>query len=170
VDTDIFDRLGSPARMRALAGYDLDHPDLRTSLDGVAQRSATLLDAPVSLVSVLLDTAQLILGSYGSMALEWVTEAQGTPAEWAMCTHTVLAGEPYCVTDGLSDPRHSGNPFLQTAGLRSYLGVPLLGTDGVTLGAHCVVDTRPRIFSDVDLAVITDGAEKAMRLLDAYRT
>ncbi|MFC7528180.1 GAF domain-containing protein [Actinoplanes sp. GCM10030250] len=166
---DLFERLGDPSRMRILAGYDLHNADLRTSLDAVAQRSASLLDAPVALVSVLLDSSQFILGSHGTAALAWVAEARGTPAEWAMCTHTVLAGEPYCVTDGLSDPRHSGNPFLQTSGLRSYLGVPLLGEGGYVLGAHCVVDTRPRIFTDVDLAVITDGAEKSMRLLDAYR-
>ncbi|MEV6300232.1 GAF domain-containing protein [Actinoplanes sp. NPDC051861] len=169
MNTDLFDQLGDPARMRAVAEYDLDNADLRTSLDAVAQRSATLLDAPVALVSVLLDSVQLILGSYGTMALQWVAESRGTPAEWSMCAHTVLAGEPYCVTDGRSDPRHSGNPFLQSSGLRSYLGVPLLGRGGVTLGAHCVIDTRPRIFTDVDLAVLADGAEKSARLLAAYR-
>jgi hypothetical protein len=47
--------------------------------------------------------------------------------------------------------------------------VPLIGNGGHALGAHCVIDARPRIFSDVDLAVLTDGAEKSMRLLDAYR-
>ncbi|MBG0562886.1 GAF domain-containing protein [Actinoplanes aureus] len=168
MNTELFDRLGEPARMRELAGYDLLNPDLRTSLDAVAQRSATLLEAPVSLVSVILESAQFILGSHGVSG--WVAAAQGTPAEWAMCTYTVLAGEPYCITDGRSDPRHSGNPFLQLTGLVSYLGVPLLGAGGHILGAHCVIDARPRIFTDVDLAVITDGAEKVMRLLHAYRT
>ncbi|MEU4424930.1 GAF domain-containing protein [Actinoplanes sp. NPDC024001] len=167
MDTDLFDRLGEPARIRELAGYDLLNPDLRTSLDAIALRSATLLEAPVSLVSVVLDSSQFILGSHGVSG--WVAESQGTPAEWAMCTHTVLAGEPYCVTDGMADPKHAGNPFLQMTGLRSYLGVPLLGADEHVLGAHCVIDARPRIFTDVDLAVLHDGAEKVMRLLGAYR-
>ncbi|GIF36759.1 GAF domain-containing protein [Actinoplanes xinjiangensis] len=167
MNTDLFDRLGVPERIREIAGYDLFDPDLRTSLDAICQRSAGLLEASVSLVSVVLDTSQFIIGSHGVAG--WVAEAQGAPAEWALCTHTVLTGEPYCVVDGMTDPRHLDNPFLQMTGLRSYLGVPLIGSGGHTLGAHCAVDARPRIFSDVDLAVLTDGAEKAMKLLCAYR-
>ncbi|MEU4690244.1 GAF domain-containing protein [Actinoplanes sp. NPDC023714] len=167
MNTELFDRLGTPERMREIAGYDLLHPDLRTSLDEIAKRSASLLEAPVSLVSVVLDTSQLIIGAHGVSG--WVAEAQGTPAEWAMCTHTVLAGEPYCVVDGREDPKHVNNPFLEMTGLRSYLGVPLLGRGEQVIGAHCVIDSRRRIFTDVDLAVLTDGAEKVMKLLGAYR-
>lgn len=165
--TELFDRLGAPERMRSIAGIDLLNPDLRTSLDEIAKRSATLLEAPVSLVSMVLDTSQLIIGGHG--VTSWVGEAQGTPAEWAVCTHTVLAGEPYCVIDSLEDPKHAGNPFLRMTGLRSYLGVPLLGEGGHVIGAHCVIDNRRRIFTDVDLAVLTDSAEKVMRLLHAYQ-
>ncbi|BAL90755.1 hypothetical protein AMIS_55350 [Actinoplanes missouriensis 431] len=167
MNTDLFDRLGTPERMLEIAGFDLLNADLRTSLDEVAKRSATLLEAPVSLVSVVLDTSQMIIGGHGVSG--WVQEAQGTPAEWAMCTHTVLAGEPYCVIDGRKDPKHAGNPFLTMTGLRSYLGVPLTGEAGQVIGAHCVIDTRRRIFTDVDLAVLTDGAEKIMKLMRAYR-
>ncbi|GAA4967035.1 GAF domain-containing protein [Actinoplanes utahensis] len=167
MNTELFDRLGIPDRMREIAAYDLWDDGLRAGLDAIAKRSATLMDAPVSLVSMVLDTSQFILGSYG--VTSWVAEVQGVPAEWSMCTHTVLAGEPYCVVDGLSDPRHTENPFLRMTGLRSYLGVPLLGPGGHTLGAHCVIDGRPRIFSDLDLAVVTDGAEQAMALLESYR-
>ncbi|GGN81710.1 hypothetical protein GCM10010112_58430 [Actinoplanes lobatus] len=166
MNTDLFDRLGVPERIREIAGYDLFDEDLRTSLDAIAKRSAGLLEAPISMVSMILDTSQFIIGSYGLSG--WVADAEGTPAEWAMCTHTVLAGEPYCVVDGTQDPRHADNPFLRMTGMRSYLGVPLIG-GGHALGAHCVIDARPRIFTDVDRAVLADGAEKVMRLLDAYR-
>lgn len=167
MNTELFDRLGVPERIREIAAYDIYDDELRAGLDAIAQRSATLLDAPVSLVSVVLDTSQFILGSYGLSS--WVADVQGLPAEWAMCTHTVLAGEPYCVVDGQADPRHADNPLLRMTGLRSYLGVPLRGSGGHALGAHCVIDARPRIFSDVDRAVMTDGAEQAMQVLEAHR-
>ncbi len=86
-----------------------------------------------------------------------------------MCTHTVLANRAYSITDGTRDPRHADNPFLAMTRLRSYLGVPLIGEGGHTLGAHCVIDVRPRVFTEVDTAALTEAAEKAMRLLDAYR-
>ena len=165
--TDLFDRLGDPERIRQIAELDLLEPELRAALDAIAQRSASLLEAPVSLVSVVLDSSQFILGSFGVSG--WVAEARGVPAEWSMCAQTVLAGEPYCVVDGHEDPRHADNPFLLMTGLRSYLGVPLLGTDGHVLGAHCVMDSRRRIFTDVDMAVLTDSSEQVMRLLHDAR-
>lgn len=167
MNTDLFDRLGVPERIHDIAGYDLYDPGLRAGLDALAQRSASLLEAPVSLVSMVLDMSQFIIGSHG--VTSWVADAQGVPAEWAVCTHTVLGGRPYRVVDGQEDPRHSDNPFLQMTGLRSYLGVPLFGSGGHALGSHCVIDARPRIFSEVDLEVLNDGAEKAMALLDAHR-
>ncbi|BCY12644.1 GAF domain-containing protein [Actinoplanes sp. L3-i22] len=164
---DLYDRLAAPARLQELARYDLAADELRSVLDKVAERSAKLLETPVSLVSVLSADAQQIIGSYGLG--EWIATAQGAPAEWAVCSRTVLNGEPYCVADFSDDPVHAANPFLTTVGLRSYLGVPLATPGGVMLGAHCVVDSKRRIYTDVDLAVLTDSAEEAMDALLRHR-
>lgn len=167
MNTELFDRLGVPERIREIAGYDLYAAELRTTLDDLAERSARTVQAPVSLVSIMLGTSQFIIGSYGVSG--WVAYAQGTPAEWAMCTHTVLAGEPYRVVDAREDSRHAGNPMVRMTGLRSYLGVPLIGFGGHTLGAHCVIDSRPRVFGDTDRQVLIDAAAEVMTLLDAHR-
>ena len=163
---ELFNRLGESARMRQIAGYNLFHPDLQARLDAVATRSAELLNAPVSMVSVVLDSSQFILGQHGVPG--WVAEVQGTPAEWALCSHTVLAGSPYCLVDGTADPRHAGNPLLAMTPLRSYAGVPLSDGSGHILGAHCVIDVVPRTFTDHDIAVLTDGAQHTMNILTEY--
>jgi GAF domain-containing protein len=165
---DLFDRLGHPRRMRALARYDLLGPALPARLDPICARTAERLNAPVSLISVILDSAQFILGSHGLPA--WVSQSQGIPAEWAMCTHTVLAGAPYCVSDATADPVHADNPLLPAEGLRSYAGVPLTDGDGHVLGAHCVLDTAARTFTDQDLEVLHEGAREAMQSLLGGRT
>jgi len=165
--TDPYARLAEPARMSRLAQYDLFHPGLKARMDIVAARSAERLDAPVSLVSVISDRSQFILGGHGTSG--WVPEPLGTPAEWALCTHTVLAGEPYCIIDGTADPAHAGNPLLELTGIRSYGGVPLVDPSGHTLGAHCVIDLSPRTFTERDLAVLREGAEETMRILADYR-
>ncbi|GAA2711550.1 GAF domain-containing protein [Actinoplanes palleronii] len=165
-DTELFTRLGDPARIHRLAEYDLHHPALRTHLDGIARDSAERLRAPVSLVSVLLDSAQFIIGRHG---LSGATAGlQGVPAEWALCTQTVLTSAPYCVSDGTTNPRHSGNPMLTLTGLRSYAGVPLIDDNGQVLGAHCVLDTVPRHFTEHDIASLTEGAAEALRVLGRY--
>nr|WP_041841226.1 GAF domain-containing protein [Actinoplanes friuliensis] len=165
--TDLFTRLGTPERMRQIAAYDLFHPELKTRLDAVATRSAEQLQAPVSLVSVILDSSQFILGGHGVSG--WVAQAQGTPAEWSLCTNTVLGGRPYCVGDNTTDPLHADNPLLTMTGLRSYAGVPLRDDSGHNLGSHCVLAPEPRDFTDDDLAVLQQGADDIMEILAAYR-
>lgn len=160
---DLFNRLGSPERMRALAGHNLFAPDLAARLDPICARTARRLNASVSLISIILDSAQLIIGSHGLEG--WVDQVHGVPAEWAVCTHTVLAGAPYCVADVPADPAHLENPLLAAAGLRSYAGVPLIGESGHALGAHCVLDVKARSFTDQDLEALHEGAEETMRIL-----
>ncbi|MEV4276467.1 GAF domain-containing protein [Actinoplanes xinjiangensis] len=162
-NTELFDRLGEPGRMQRLAGYDLFHPGLRTDLDRIASHSAGRLHAPVSMVSILLDSAQLVIGRHGLP--DTGTEIDGTPAEWSLCTQTVLAGRAYRVTDNTTDPLHADNPVLAMAGLRSYAGVPLIDDSGHVLGAHCVVDVTPRHFSEAEIAVLDEGAADVMRAL-----
>lgn len=160
---DLFRRLGDPARMRCIAGYDLFAPKLAARLNPICADSAARLNAPVSLISIILDSAQFIVGSHGLEG--WVDQVQGMPAEWAICTHTVLAGAPYCVGDARAEPLHRDNPLLAATGLRSYAGVPLLDPSGQAIGAHCVLDAGTRTFTDHELAVLEAGARRALPIL-----
>ena len=162
---ELFHRLGDPLRMRTLAGYDLTTPGLAVHLDPICGDTADRLNAPVSLISIILDRTQLIVGSHGLDG--WVDQVQGVPAEWAICSHTVLAGAPYRVTDALTDPRHMDNPLLAATGLRSYAGVPLLDPNGQALGAHCVLDVAARDLTEEDFEILRNGARRAMSILAA---
>jgi GAF domain-containing protein len=166
-NTELFDRLGEPGRMRSLAEYDLFHPDLQSDLDRIATSSANRLHTPISTVSILLDSAQFIIGRHGLP--DSGGAVQGTPAEWALCTHTVLTGSPYCITDSRIDPLHADNPLFTMIGLRSYAGVPLRNAGGQVLGAHCVIDTTPRPFSEDDIVTLAEGAADVLGILERYR-
>lgn len=165
--SDLFSRLGQPGRIHQIAQYDVFNPTLHTRLDAVAAHTAGLLHAPVSMVSVVLDSSQFIIGQCGVPG--WISEVQGTPAEWALCSHTVLAGEPYCITDGTTDPVHADNPLFAMAPIRSYAGVPLSDDSGHVLGAHCVLDITVRTFTPADITILTAGATETMRLLAEHR-
>ena len=166
--TDLFARLGEPARMSQLARYDLFHPRLKARMETIAAHSAYQLNAPISLVSVVLDSAQFFLGAHGVTG--WIDEALGTPAEWALCTHTVLTGRPYCLIDATTDAVQANNPLPAMTGIRSYAGVPLIDDTGHVLGAHCIIDVAPRTFTEHDLSVLHHGADEAMSILSTYRT
>ena len=165
--TGMFGRLGEPARMRQIAQYDVFDRTLQARLDTVAAHTAGLLNAPVSMVSIVIDSSQFIIGQHGVRG--WIGEVQGSPAEWALCSHTVLAGRPYCLADGTADPIHADNPLLAMTAVRSYAGAPLSDGSGHILGAHCVIDVTPRTFTDADVTVLTAGAAEAMRILAEHR-
>jgi GAF domain-containing protein len=158
--------LTDPARVLALAGLDLDDPELRRRLDAITDRTAERLGLPISLVSFVLDTAQFLGGSHG--VDNWISEARGTPVEWSFCARAVETGLDYVVPDTTVDPRQAGNPLVTVDGFRSYAGVPLL-FDGQVVGAHCVIGTVTHDFTDADLAELHASAGEIGALLSEYR-
>jgi GAF domain-containing protein len=153
-------------RIRVIAGLDLHNPRLRAELDAITARTAARLGVPISLASIVLDTAQLLAGSHGVTG--WIAEAGGTPVEWSFCAQTVLSGDPYVVPDAATDPRQSANPLVTEDGFRSYAGFPVT-VDGAVLGAHCVIGTEPRDFGPAELAELEQSATEIAELLQRYR-
>lgn len=153
-------------RLRILGSIDLENPDLRRQLDAVTERTARRLGQPISLVSLVLDTAQFFAGAHGVDG--WLGEVRGTPIEWAFCARTVATGQPYLVPDATVDARQATNPLVTCDGIRSYAGVPVV-IDGAVLGAHCVMGLASQTFTDADLAELRATAEEISALLQSYR-
>lgn len=158
--------LTDPARILALAGLDLDHPDLRRRLDAITERTAERLGLPISLVSFVLDTAQFLGGSHG--VDNWISGARGTPVEWSFCARTVETGQDFIVPDTTDEPHLAGNPLVTVDGFRSYAGVPLI-FDGQVLGAHCVIGTASREYTEADLAELRASADEIAAVLSDFR-
>ncbi|WP_328474511.1 GAF domain-containing protein [Actinoplanes sp. NBC_00393] len=149
-----------------MAGIDLDNVELRGRLDAITARTAARLGQPVSLVSMVLDTAQFFPGSHGLDG--WLADLHGTPAEWSFCATAVRTGTAYVVPDATSDEHQASNPLVTVDGVRSYAGVPIV-VDGQILGAHCVLGFQEQTFSEADLAELRRSAQEIGAVLEAYR-
>src|SRR5690349_8260946 len=114
----------SPERLAVIGGIDLDDAELQRRLNAIAERTATRLHLPISLVSIVLDTAQVFLGAHGLHG--WLADAGGTPVEWSFCANAVTSGRPYVVPDAAADPRQATNPLVTADGIRSYAGIPIV--------------------------------------------
>ncbi|MFI1996962.1 GAF domain-containing protein [Actinoplanes sp. NPDC020271] len=153
-------------RLAVMAGIDVDNPELRRRLDAISARTAERLHQPVSLVSMVLDTAQFFPGSHGLDG--WLAELHGTPGEWSFCATAVRTGRAYVVPDATIDPDQATNPLVTVDGVRSYAGVPVI-VDGHVMGAHCVLGFDQHTFTPADLAELQDGAAEIGELLQSYR-
>lgn len=161
------DALSDLARMRAITSYDLLDPGLRDQLDAVTARTSRELGQPISLVTVVLDSALLVLGNTGLEG--WIVATGGTPVEWAFCARAVLSNAPYVVDDASEDPVQRHNPLVQFDGVRAYAGVPLRTPDGHVLGAHCVLNSEPQAFTPAQVAVLETAAAEINEILNGYR-
>lgn len=78
-----------------------------------------------------------------------------SPRHLTICGHAILERDLLVVPDTLDDPRFHDNPLVTSAmGLRSYAGAVLRLPQGAAVGTLCVMDTRPREFDALDLAIL----------------
>jgi signal transduction histidine kinase/ActR/RegA family two-component response regulator len=77
------------------------------------------------------------------------------------CHQVVEGGRPVVIEDaGASD---GGTPeAMQLLGFRSYAGVPLTNAEGDVVASFCVLDREPRVWSDEDIARLSDLAASAI--------
>jgi hypothetical protein len=108
-------------------------------LDNVAQLAASLLGAPIGLVSLVGRDEQVFVGRYG-------LDDDGTPRDVSFCAHAMSGERILVVPDATIDPRFKDNALVTgSLGIRFYAGAPLKSLGGgPSLGALCVIDQTAR--------------------------
>jgi signal transduction histidine kinase/ActR/RegA family two-component response regulator len=152
--------LQDPERLAALHRLLLLDTDAEPSFDRLSRLAARLLHAPVALLSLVDDHRQFFksaLGLTGPFA-----ESRQTPLTHSFCQHVVTSGAPLVVPDAPHHPVVRDNLAIPDLGVAAYLGVPIRSPSGHVLGSFCVIDSRPRLWSDAELATLLDLAELVM--------
>lgn len=105
--------------------------------DEIVEMTANFFDAPIALISIVDEHRQWFRARVG-------LQAQETPRDVSFCAYTILADEPFEVTDATLDERFMDNNLVTGhPGIRYYAGAPLITDDGIALGSLCVIDTSP---------------------------
>ncbi|WP_238247242.1 GAF domain-containing protein, partial [Methylobacterium iners] len=140
------------ARLEALRALQIIGTPPEAHFDAVCRTSTILFDLPIALVSLIEEDAQWFKAKCG-LAVD------GTGRDVAFCSHTVLSDTVMVVEDATRDARFSQNPLVTGApGIRFYAGAPLILGPGIRVGTLCVIDTRPRTFSEAQCRQLEDLA------------
>jgi diguanylate cyclase (GGDEF)-like protein len=105
---------------------------------------------------------------------QWFKAIEGldckeTPREIAFCAHTICAADPLIVHNATKDDRFRGNVLVRNGPkIRFYAGIPLQLADGLRLGSLCVMDTKPRTMTEMELARLQHLSEMAIALLSNH--
>lgn len=142
-------------RLASLAATGLG-PHADPGLEPFTRLVARLLDVPVSLVSLVDDARQFFPAAIG--LAEPYASRRETPLSHSFCQHVVTSEAPLVVTDAVEHPLVCANLAIPDMGVIGYAGMPLVDSDGRTLGSLCAIDTSPREWTGDELATLRDLA------------
>lgn len=150
-------------RQDSLASYGVLDTLPEVAYDALTALAARLCGAPIAAVSLIDAERQWFKSVHGLNMSE-------TPREFSFSADVVADGAILAVTDATAVERYRENPYVVgDPKIRSYLGVPLVGRDGLPLGALCVIDHRARDFNAEQVGVLTTLAEQVVFLLEQRR-
>jgi K+-sensing histidine kinase KdpD len=129
-------------RILNLADFDLDYYSLEDNFKDLTRLAAKALGAPISLVNLIDSYTQWTVSGYGF-------DMTQMPREDSVCQYTIMQNGAFEVNNLIEDDRFKDKFYSGTDGerLKYYLGVPLTTTDGLNIGALCVLDTQTK---DID--------------------
>jgi len=118
------------------------------ALDRVCRMAQELLAAPMAAITLVGADRQFFAAKCG-IDTDEVARAH------SFCTYVIMHDEAFVVPDASADREFVRNPFV--AGdpkVRFYAGAPLTMRPGIRLGALCVIDTKPRVFSPGEVRLL----------------
>lgn len=144
------------------------HPRETERLD--ALRRARILDTPperafddLTHLASFFCKAPMALVSFVDRDRQWFKSRVGfqhpqSSRTISFCAHTILQSTVMVVPDTQQDDRFRDNPLVTHDPLvRFYAGTPIVSSEGLPLGALCVLDREPRS--------LTVGQEEALRAM-----
>ncbi|HVL75042.1 MAG TPA: EAL domain-containing protein [Noviherbaspirillum sp.] len=135
-------------RLKALEALEILDTPSEPMFDRLTQLAATLCRTPIASISLIDGNRQWFKSRVG---LD-LTEVARTVS---ICTYTLLQGRPVVVEDTLNDPNFRSNAFVVgPPHVRFYAGIPLITSDGQTVGTLSVMGRQPRRLSTTKLELL----------------
>ena len=137
-------------RLKSLRSLDVLDTLPEEKYDRVTRLCCRMFDVPIALVS-LVDVNR-----------QWFKSCQGlavneTPRDISFCGHAILGEEILVIPDTTKDTRFVDNPLVvDDPNIRFYAGYPLHSSNGSSIGTLCIIDRKPRTFSEQDRETLSD--------------
>jgi sigma-B regulation protein RsbU (phosphoserine phosphatase) len=121
------------------------------AFDRLCSLAATILDAPMTYMTVVDDVRSFLKGAPDPAAICGPEGTFEVPVREAACQFVVDGGEEVVVNDTATDPRLRDLVQIKAFGARAWVGVPILDPDGYVLGNMCAMDGRVREWTPAHL-------------------
>ncbi len=156
--------INDPERLKALQATGLLDSPPETAFDQITRIAAKLLDAPSAFVTLIDSRRQYIKSAHNA----GLASGSETTLDESFCKFTVASGNSFLVEDARENDLVRASPAVAN-GVMAYAGVPLKTADGHSIGALCVIDSRPRNWSGEDISSLEVLVRSAMSLIEERR-
>ncbi len=151
-------------RLEALRRYQVLDTVVEREYDDLAFLASQICQTPIALVSFVDSERQWFKASVGLDLVQ-------TSRESSFCAHAILQPDVFSVPDASLDARFSDNIFVTgESHLRFYAGAPLVTSDGLSLGALCVIDREPRVLNETQKSALQALSRQVVTQLELRRT
>ena len=130
------------------------------------QTASSFLETPICILGLGVDNELWFKSTFGlsSMGLmNQLASYRKIPLEESFSTYIMDSEQPLAIDNTVIDTVFANSSLTQLYGIRAYLGVPLISSDGLCLGTLEVMDTEPRQFSCKDLEFLALTARWCLR-------
>jgi len=156
-------RVDEPARLAALARYEVLDTPAEEAFDDLCALAAEICGTTTALVSLVDEGRQWFKARLG-------LDVCSTNRDVAFCAHALTERQVLVVPDATADPRFADNPLVTgPPGIRFYAGAPLVTPDGFVLGTLCVIDTVARNLTPRQVQLLRMLAGQVMTQLEHRR-
>ncbi|WHF50300.1 response regulator [Chryseobacterium gotjawalense] len=145
-------------RIEKLKFLDLLDLEKDPELNVFAEGASLIADCPVSLIAIMAEDSQHINSCVG-------LQFDSVNRQDTMCQYVIADKEILIIHDTLLDERSSHNALIIEAGIRFYLGIPLIDDEGFVLGTLCVIDYQPKKLSENQIITLQKMGEAVTKLL-----
>ncbi|MEL6602713.1 MAG: GAF domain-containing sensor histidine kinase [Cyanobacteria bacterium J06614_10] len=160
------------SRTAILAKLNLLENDTIPVFDEATQNISRLLAMPICILSVIDTDWQRFKSVVGLSSLGLMNQlaaARTLPRKESFCTQVVDSGKTFVLENTTSHPAFSGSLLVQKYGIQSYLGVPLVTTEGSCIGTLAVMDLLPHKFTQQEIALLELSARWSMSEFEKQR-
>lgn len=158
-------------RLDKLTTLKLLSSDSVPIFDEATQMAARYLELPICTLSVVDQKFEWLKSAVGLSRLGLMNPlatSRQLLREDSFGTYVVDSQQALVISDAIAHPAFQHNSLIAEYGIRSYLGVPLLTSDGYCLGVLAVMDLKPHTFGYKDIEFLELEARWSISELERH--
>jgi signal transduction histidine kinase len=128
--------------------------------DDIVELVSIICEVPISLVTLIDEDRQWFKSKKG-------LEIDSTNRDISFCGHAINHDEVFIIENAVADERFYDNPLVKgDPNIRFYAGMPIKSGNGFNLGTLCVIDSKPKKLSELQIKALKILGRQVSKLIE----